>query len=227
MESSDNGEAAREGPLEVLILTCKNCGWKYQNMVPATLRIARCRQRCPSCRGELQAQDSIAHSIAPFDVDVIQNDILTNEEASSVAPEPRTGELLPGGRKIKVLSGDFVRGSTGRFVESCFVRGRFVEGYFVLKTRQHSFLGERISFAEIILLSKKSERNERRGVLGWGLAGVTLAGSLGLVAGAIYGGQRRHEVTFILQFADGRKLNARTDNDTFDKMHLKFAKSRL
>ena len=64
-----------------------------------------------------------------------------------------------------------------------------------------------------------SEENVKRvgGTIGWGLAGATMLGPVGLLAGLLLGGSGK-DVTFILKMKDGRKMMATTDAKIFTKI---------
>lgn len=64
-----------------------------------------------------------------------------------------------------------------------------------------------------------SEEDVKRtgGTIGWGIAGATLLGPVGLLAGLLLGGKGK-DVTFILKLKDGKKMLATTDAKTFTKI---------
>lgn len=110
--------------------------------------------------------------------------------------------------KLKVHAGDFLKGE-----------GSFGSASFVLRTKEHSWVGEVIRVTSIETLEIASEENVKKigGTIGWGAAGGVLLGPVGLLAGLLAGG-RKKEVTFVAKFKDGRKLLATTDSKTFIKM---------
>lgn len=110
--------------------------------------------------------------------------------------------------KIKVIAGDFLTGD-----------GQVSSGSFLLKTAEHSWIGEAIPLIHLELLDVASEDNVKKaaGTIGWGAAGGLVLGPVGLLAGLLLGG-RQKEVTFVAKFKDGRKLLATTDSKTFAKL---------
>src|SRR6185312_15461439 len=100
--------------------------------------------------------------------------------------------------KIKVHAGDFLA-EDGQF-SSLF-------GNLVLKTKEHSFVGETIPLTQLEAVEIASEESVKKlgGTIGWGAAGGLLLGPVGLLAGLLLGG-RKKEVTFIAKFKDGRKV---------------------
>ena len=109
---------------------------------------------------------------------------------------------------IKVLAGDFKKGE-----------GQFVGSAFMLKTVEHSFVGERVPCCDVEALDIATEESVKHagGTLGWGAAGAVLLGPAGLLAGLLLGG-RGKEVTFVVRFDDGRKLLASCDAKTYGKI---------
>ena len=110
--------------------------------------------------------------------------------------------------KIKVHAGDFLEGE-----------GQFSLGSLVLKTKEHSWVGESIPINSLESIDIATEENVKKlgGTVGWGAAGALLLGPAGLLAGLLLGGKKK-EVTFIAKFHDGRKLLATTDSKTFTKL---------
>ena len=99
---------------------------------------------------------------------------------------------------FEIHAGDFQKGK-----EHQFVRGKFymkIEGQFIRETIDASRI-EKIEIA--------SEENVKKlgGTIGWGLAGATLLGPVGLLAGLIAGGKGKY-VTFVCKFKDDRKFMA-------------------
>lgn len=64
-----------------------------------------------------------------------------------------------------------------------------------------------------------SEESVKRigGTVGWGIAGATLLGPVGMLAGLLLGGKGK-DVTFVATFKDGKKMLATTDAKTFTKL---------
>ena len=107
--------------------------------------------------------------------------------------------------KIKVLAGDFLEGDS-----------QYSSGSLILKTKEHSFLGETIPITELETVDIATEESVKKlgGTVGWAVAGAVILGPVGLLAGLLLGGKKK-EVTFIAKFRDGRKLLASTDSKTF------------
>ncbi|HFU75176.1 MAG TPA: hypothetical protein ENK91_15675 [Bacteroidetes bacterium] len=110
--------------------------------------------------------------------------------------------------KIKVLAGDFLEGDS-----------EYSWGSLVLKTEEHSWVGETISLNQLDTVDIATEESVKKlgGTVGWGAAGAVILGPVGLLAGLLLGGKKK-EVTFVAKFKDGRKLMASTDSKTFTKL---------
>lgn len=110
--------------------------------------------------------------------------------------------------KVKVLAGDFLEAD-----------GQYSLGSLILKTKEHSWLGETIPLVQLDTVDIATEENVKKigGTVGWGAAGAIILGPVGLLAGLLLGG-RKKEVTFVAKFKDGRKLMAQTDSKTFTKL---------
>jgi hypothetical protein len=109
---------------------------------------------------------------------------------------------------LEVHAGDFLTGPA----DTSF-------GVFGLRTRERSFLGERILYSELAEVSVATEESVKRigGTVGWGVAGAVILGPVGLLAGLLLGG-RKKDVTFVAKFKDGRRILATTDSKTFIKI---------
>ena len=82
------------------------------------------------------------------------------------------------------------------------------------------FMGKSLALlgqVEDAAVASEEEVKRTAGTLGWGIAGATLLGPVGLLAGLLLGGKGK-DVTFILKFKDGRKMLATTDTKTFTKI---------
>lgn len=111
--------------------------------------------------------------------------------------------------KIQIHAGDFTEG-----------KGHQAQfGSFTLLTKEHSWVGETISFKELEEVSLANEDSVKRigGTIGWGVAGAVVLGPVGLLAGLLLGG-RGKSVTFVARFKDGRKMLATTDSKTYTKI---------
>lgn len=110
--------------------------------------------------------------------------------------------------KISVHAGDFLKED-----------GHFSSSSFVLKTKEHMWVGEVIHCSQLETVEVASEESVKKigGTIGWGAAGALILGPVGLLAGLLLGGKKK-EVTFIAKFKDGRKLLATTDNGTYVKI---------
>lgn len=110
--------------------------------------------------------------------------------------------------KIKVHAGDFLKGD-----------GQLSFGSLILKTKEHSFIGETIPVTNLEAVEIATEESVKKlgGTIGWGTVGWLLLGPVGLLAGLLAGG-RKKEVTFVAKFKDGRKLLASTDSKTYTKL---------
>lgn len=110
--------------------------------------------------------------------------------------------------KVTVHAGDFLKGDT-----------QYGFGSLVLRTPNHSIMGEAIPISQLASVKAASEESIKKigGTVGWGAAGALIFGPVGLLAGLLLGG-RKKEVTFVAKFKDGRKILATTDNATFIKL---------
>lgn len=95
---------------------------------------------------------------------------------------------------------------------------QFTGKKWILKTKG-KFFKECIKADKIETLEVASEENVKNlgGAVGWGIAGGLLTGGVGLLAGALLGGQGKN-VTFICKLKDGRKFMATAKNKDFIKM---------
>jgi hypothetical protein len=123
---------------------------------------------------------------------------------------------------IKVHAGDwgettaaFGPGWTGRYSIA------FANGFFSISNEY--FVDTDISSVEIV-----TEENSKRvlGTAGWGIAGATLLGPIGLLAGLLLGGKGK-KITFVCQFKDGKKILATTDNKTFNLFQMPVLKMQF
>ncbi|MCE8020181.1 hypothetical protein HOP51_08640 [Halomonas sp. MCCC 1A11036] len=97
---------------------------------------------------------------------------------------------------FKIHAGDFGEKKDAQFVAKTF-----------LMPKPGAFWGqEKYDISQVEVLEQASEENVKRlgGTVGWGVAGAALLGPVGLLAGLLVGG-RGKDVTFIVQFMDGKK----------------------
>jgi len=95
-------------------------------------------------------------------------------------------------------------------------------GVIFIKSKWSQLVGDRVDPASVVALDVASEDSVKKigGSLGWGVAGGVLMGPLGLIAGAILGGNRK-DVTFIAELSEGRKFMATTDSKTYTELQAK------
>jgi hypothetical protein len=115
-------------------------------------------------------------------------------------------------RQIKVLAGDFPKGSDSQFVGDKF--------YMKVVGK---FLREEIPATQIAELEIVTEEYAKSflGSAGLGLAAGWLLGPIGLAAGLLIGGLKK-KVTFLLRFRDGRQFLGLTDEETYNLMATAF-----
>jgi len=89
-------------------------------------------------------------------------------------------------------------------------------GCLFIKTGLLQMLGETIHGSRLVTIEVASEDSVKKvgNAVGWSVVGGVIAGPLGILAGAILGGNKK-EVTFVAEIDDGRKLMGTTDNKTF------------
>ncbi len=129
--------------------------------------------------------------------------------------------------KLKVMAGDFTQSG---FHEVMF--GQFkmlrpqpkIDGWLSgLLSWLDDVEYEFIPFSEIAEMEKATEESITRlgGVVGWGLAGSLAFGGAGMLAGLLRGGKAT-EVVFVCTLVDGRKMIAKTDSKTYEKILVKY-----
>lgn len=111
--------------------------------------------------------------------------------------------------EIKVLAGSFAKRDPSMFHHI------MNQGSFTLYN-DGKLKSERISITQVDAIEIASEESVKRlgGTLGWGIAGAALFGPVGLLAGALLGGNQKR-VAFVCTFKDGRNLMASTDQKTW------------
>lgn len=89
-------------------------------------------------------------------------------------------------------------------------------GCLFVKTGAFQLTGETIHGSRLVTIESASEDSVKKvgGAIGWGVVGGVLAGPVGLLAGALLGGNKK-EVTFVAELDDGRKFMGTTDHKTF------------
>ena len=109
---------------------------------------------------------------------------------------------------VKIHAGDFLKGD-----------GVYSFGSLVLRTKEHSFVGESIRVTRLEKVEIATEESVKKigGTIGWGVTGAVIFGPVGLLAGLLLGGKKK-EVTFVAKLRDGRKLLATTDSKIFTKL---------
>lgn len=92
-------------------------------------------------------------------------------------------------------------------------------GTISIKTNPFQIAGEVVTGDKFNQLDLCTEKNVKKigGALGWGVIGGILAGPAGIIAGSLIGGNKK-EVTFIIEFKDGRKLMGTTDLNAFNQL---------
>jgi hypothetical protein len=128
--------------------------------------------------------------------------------------------------KLEVLAGDFTNGG---FHEVMFGQFKMLRPQPKIDSWLSVFLSwlddieyEFIPFAEIAEMEKATEESITRlgGAVGWGLAGSLAFGGVGMLAGLLRGGKAK-EVMFVCTFVDGRKMIAKTDSKTYERILAK------
>lgn len=111
---------------------------------------------------------------------------------------------------IKVLAGDFLKHGLGA-----------LHGGTLVLTPRDTKLGRAKSYSvkDLKALELADEQSGVRafGAAAWGTAGALVAGPLGLLAGAVLGGQGQ-KVTFVAVTADDKRLLGQCDKSAWIKM---------
>ncbi len=89
-------------------------------------------------------------------------------------------------------------------------------GCVFIKTGVFQLSGETVHASRFLTIETASEDSVKKvgGAIGWGVVGGVLAGPVGILAGALLGGNKK-EVTFVVEIDDGRKFMGTTDSKTF------------
>jgi hypothetical protein len=109
---------------------------------------------------------------------------------------------------FKVHAGDFSVGVGSQWITHSSFWGSKIPGRLEM-VRDGKFSRETINVSAIESIEIVTEENATRigGLVGWGVAGATLLGPVGLLAGLLRGGKGK-DVTFICKLKDGRKFLA-------------------
>lgn len=92
-------------------------------------------------------------------------------------------------------------------------------GSFFICTKIMQISGECVLANQILSIEIASEESVKKvgGALGWGVVGATLMGPVGAIAGVLLGGNKK-DVTFVVEFVDGRKLMGEVDSKSYQKI---------
>lgn len=92
-------------------------------------------------------------------------------------------------------------------------------GVLSIKTGVFQFSGETVTGDKFEAIEISTEENVKKigGTVGWGAVGGVLAGPVGILAGAMLGGNKK-QVTFILGLTDGRQLMGTTDSKAYTEL---------
>lgn len=88
-----------------------------------------------------------------------------------------------------------------------------------IKTSAFQLTGESVTADKYKILDISTEENVKKitGAVGWGIVGGALAGPVGILAGALLGGNKK-QVTFVLELTDGRQLMGSVDSKAYTAM---------
>lgn len=92
-------------------------------------------------------------------------------------------------------------------------------GVLSIKTSAFQLSGESVTGNKFKSIEIGTEENVKKvsGAVGWGVVGGIVAGPLGILAGAMLGGNKK-QVTFILELDDGRQLMGTVDSKTYTEL---------
>lgn len=92
-------------------------------------------------------------------------------------------------------------------------------GTIFIKDGMFQLTGEAVHASKFVTLEAASEDSVKKvgGAIGWGVVGGAIAGPLGLIAGALLGGNKK-DVTFVAEIDDGRKFMGTIDSKSFIKL---------
>lgn len=114
--------------------------------------------------------------------------------------------------KVKVLSANFTYAEISTVAGGLFIK----ENHFQLSTGL-------IPITDLITLEVADEDNVKKigGSMGWGVVGGVLAGPVGILAGALLGGNKK-ETTFVAELSDGRQFIGTVDSKSFMQVHAQY-----
>ncbi|WP_431221731.1 hypothetical protein ACQ86O_14680 [Serratia sp. L9] len=92
-------------------------------------------------------------------------------------------------------------------------------GVLSIKTGAFQLSGESVTGDKFESIEISTEENVKKigGAVGWGTVGGVLAGPVGILAGAMLGGNKK-QVTFILGLTDDRQLMGTTDAKAYTEL---------
>ena len=98
------------------------------------------------------------------------------------------------------------------------------EGYDIMYTfgnvmvykNNHNFRLDKNNLQSVEIVTEENKK-EIAGAAGWAIAGTVLLGPLGLIAGALIGGNKK-EVTFVCNLKDGKKFLAIAESKIYTKL---------
>lgn len=109
---------------------------------------------------------------------------------------------------FEILAGDFKPGHHS-----------FTWGNFNMPQKGFWSSDEKIPIAEVNSFEKASEESTKSmaGKVGMGVAGAALLGPVGLLAGTLAGGEKKH-VVFVCEFKDGRRFLGKAKQKDFETL---------
>lgn len=126
--------------------------------------------------------------------------------------------------KFIIHAGDFVPGDgLARFVPKPIFFKSKPHGWEIILPKGNGKgslgFGERLSISDFASVEIANEESVKRmsGTIGWGLAGATVFGPVGLLVGLLSGGKKT-EVTFFGTLQNGKKMLSTTDLKIFTLM---------
>ena len=116
--------------------------------------------------------------------------------------------------EFEVLAGDFKKGRRHHVARKKLLMRRSWRLW-----KPWRLFRERVKFTSIEAIEEASDESVKRlgGTVGWGVAGATLLGPVGLLAGLL-GGGKGTDVTFVCKLRDGRKFLATAKAKDYKKI---------